>query len=96
MITERVMLQDDPKFRQAMRARNPEQRLRAFLHHCQGKRECPYTNAPQPIYRLDGVKISLEFPKPKSDDDAPAETGDRKQVPASADWFGFLCAQMTS
>jgi len=63
-----------------MRARNPEQRLRAFLHHCQGKRECPYTNAPQPVYRLDGVKISLEFPKPKSDDDAPAETGDRKQA----------------
>ena len=76
----RHLLQDDPKFKQAMRARNPEQRLRAFLHHCQGKRECPYTNAPQPVYRLDGVKISLEFPKPKSDDDAPAETGDRKQV----------------
>ena len=63
-----------------MRARNPEQRLRAFLHHCQGKRECPYTNAPQPLYRLDGVKISLEFPKPKSEDDAPAEAGDRKQA----------------
>ena len=72
--------QDDVKFKQAIRARNPEQRLRAFLHICQGKKECPYTNAPQPTYRLDGLKIMMEFPKPKGDEDAPPDTGDRKQV----------------
>lgn len=67
----------------AIKARKPEQRLRAFLGHCQGRKECPYTNAPQPSYRMDGMKIMMEFPKPKTDDDLPPEQADRKQVPFS-------------
>ena len=63
-----------------MRARNPEQRLRAFLAGCSGKKECPYTNAPQPHYKMDGMKIMAEFPKPKNDDDILPDTIDRKQV----------------
>ena len=63
-----------------MRAKKPEQRLRTFLGFCQPKKECPYTNAPQPTYRIDGMRIMMEFPKPKADDDLPAEQADRKQV----------------
>lgn len=68
------------KYKLAMRAKKPEQRLRTFLGFCQPKKECPYTNAPQPTYRMDGMKIMMEFPKPKADDDLPPEQADRKQV----------------
>ena len=73
-------LQTDVKYKLAMRAKKPEQRLRTFLGFCQPKKECPYTNAPQPMYRIDGMRIMMEFPKPKADDEMPAEQADRKQV----------------
>ena len=57
--------QDDPKFKAAMRTRNPEQRLRAFLALCGGKRFDEETGAPQPAYRMDSMRIMAEFPKPK-------------------------------
>jgi hypothetical protein len=81
--------QDDPAYKQATRSRNPEARLRAFMHVCANKKECPYTSAPQPHYRLDGLKITAEFPKPKVDDDIMPDTIDRKQVPP---WLLFLVA----
>ena len=78
-------LQTDVKYKLAMRAKKPEQRLRTFLGFCQPKKECPYTNAPQPMYRIDGMRIMMEFPKPKADDDMPAEQADRKQVRGTYD-----------
>jgi hypothetical protein len=77
-------LQTDVKYKLAMRAKKPEQRLRTFLGFCQPKKECPYTNAPQPMYRMDGMRIMMEFPKPKADDDLPAEQADCKQVQNTA------------
>jgi hypothetical protein len=63
-----------------MRARNPEARLRAFLALCGAKRVCEHTGGPQPQYRMDGMRIMAEFPKPK-DDDAAESVADveRKQ-----------------
>ena len=77
--------QTDVKYKLAMRAKKPEQRLRTFLGFCQPKKECPYTNAPQPMYRIDGMRIMMEFPKPKADDEMPAEQADRKQVRGTQD-----------
>jgi DNA-directed RNA polymerase beta' subunit len=57
--------QDDPKYKQAMRTRNPEQRLRAFLALCGSKRFDEETGAPQPAYRMDSMRLMAEFPKPK-------------------------------
>ena len=62
------MRQDDAKYKQAMRARNPELRLKAFLALCGSKRVCEHTGGPQPQYRMDGMRIMAEFPKPKDDD----------------------------
>ena len=76
-------MQDDPKYKQAMRARKPEQRLRAFLALCGGKRVCDFTGGPQPQYRLESMRIMAEFPKPKDDDDLAPEAAseiERKQA----------------
>ena len=64
-------LQDDPKYKAAMRTRNPEQRLRAFLQLCGSKRFDEETGAPQPAYKLDSMRIMAEFPKPKVRAGAP-------------------------
>ena len=58
--------QDDPKFKAAMRTRNPEQRLRAFLALCGSRRFDEETGAPQPAYKMDSMRIMAEFPKPKA------------------------------
>lgn len=64
-------LQEDPKYKMAMKVRNPERRLRAFTSICQVKRTCELTGAAQPTYRLEHgtMKIMAEFPAPKGDDD---------------------------
>ena len=49
-----------------MRTRNPEQRLRAFLALCGGRRFDEETGAPQPAYKMDSMRIMAEFPKPKA------------------------------
>lgn len=59
-------LQDDPKFKQASRIREPEQRLRAFLALCGSKRFDEETGAPQPQYKLETMRIMAEFPRPKA------------------------------
>lgn len=78
-----LLLEDDPKYKDAKRARNPEQRLRRFLVACQGKRVCEHTGGAQPIYRIEHgtMKIMAEFPKPKASDmeDAPLDAAERKQ-----------------
>lgn len=58
-------LQDDPKFKQAIRTKSPEARLRAFVALCGSKRFDEETGAPQPAYRLEVTRIMAEFPRPK-------------------------------
>ncbi|BDA48126.1 probable DNA-directed RNA polymerase II subunit RPB1 [Coccomyxa sp. Obi] len=65
---------DDPKFKQAIRTKNPEARLRAFVALCGSKRFDEETGAPQPAYRLEVTRIMAEFPRPK-DDDADIDMG---------------------
>jgi hypothetical protein len=61
-----MCIQDDPKFKQAMRTKNAEARLRAFVALCGSKRFDEETGAPQPAYKLDGpLRIMAEFPRPK-------------------------------
>jgi DNA-directed RNA polymerase II subunit RPB1 len=79
-----MVLPEDPKYKAAMKVRNPERRLRAFTSVCQSKRTCEHTGGPQPTYRLEHgtLKIMAEFPKPKDDDDeamAAMEAVERKQ-----------------
>ncbi|KAL3142999.1 DNA-directed RNA polymerase II subunit rpb1 [Trebouxia sp. C0009 RCD-2024] len=74
------MSQDHPKYKQAMRARKPEAKLRIILGACQGVTKDEASGAPQPKYRLDGLRIMMEFPKPKDDEEQAAENiTERKQ-----------------
>jgi hypothetical protein len=59
-----LALQDDPKYKQAMRVRNPEARLRAFLAIC-GSMRTDDSGGQQPKYRMDTFRIMAEFEKPK-------------------------------
>lgn len=45
------MSQDHPKYKQAMRARKPEAKLRIILGACQGVTKDEASGAPQPKYR---------------------------------------------
>ena len=75
------MVQEDAKYKQARRVRNREQRLRAFLNLCGGKRLDEESGGLQPAYRVDGLGIRAEFPKPKGDDDMDlGDNIERKQV----------------
>lgn len=51
-----------------MRARNPEQRLRAFLAICASKRTDLDGANTQPAYRSEGLKITAEFGKRKDEE----------------------------
>ena len=46
-----VFMQDHPKYKQAMRARKPEAKLRIILGACQGVTKDEASGAPQPKYR---------------------------------------------
>ncbi len=73
--------QEDPRIAHGQRIRSPEARLRYFSNTCAGKKTCEVSGAPLPVYRVDGLKVMMEFPKPKGDAaDAAEATGDRKQV----------------
>ena len=75
------MIQDDPKFKMARRVKSGEQRLRAFLNICGSKRVDEESGGLQPAYRVDGIIIRAEFPKPKGDDDIDlGDNIERKQV----------------
>ena len=45
------IMQDHPKYKQAMRARKPEAKLRIILGACQGVTKDEASGAPQPKYR---------------------------------------------
>ena len=71
--------QAEPKYLQGLRIQDPDKRLRHIVGMCGHKRMDEATGAPQPAYKFDGMKIMMEFPKPKNEDEGP-ETGERKQV----------------
>ena len=52
---------EDPRFAQIMRVKNPKQRLRKFTDACKTRTVCPSSGTPQPQYRLEGMKITAEF-----------------------------------
>lgn len=79
-----LVLQDDPAYMQALRARNPETRLRIFLKACQTKRVCEHTGQKQPKYRLDGMRILAEFDAKGGDEEMEgAPEAERKFVSAN-------------
>lgn len=59
-----TLVQDDPKYKQALRVKNPEARLRAFLAIC-GSMRTDDSGGQQPKYRMDTFRIMAEFEKPK-------------------------------
>lgn len=79
----------DPKYLQALRIMDPEKRLRAIVAMCANKRVDEATGGLQPSYRLTGIRIDMEFPKPKNEDDGP-ETGERKQELTAAHAYEIL------
>lgn len=51
LVMIRSSVQDHPKYKQAMRARKPEAKLRIILGACQGVSKDEASGAPQPKYR---------------------------------------------
>lgn len=82
--------QEDPKYKAAMKVRNPERRLRVWASLCQTKRVCEHTGGPQPTYRLEHstLKIMAEFPRPKADDDELASEAVQERKIVSAGTVG--------
>ena len=68
---------EDPKFAQLMRIKNPKNRLKKLTDACKTKTVCPYTGTAQPQYRLEGMKITAEFKQP---DGNSSGGGERKVV----------------
>jgi DNA-directed RNA polymerase II subunit RPB1 len=69
---------EDPKFAQLMRIKNPKNRLKKLTDACKTKTVCPYTGTAQPQYRLEGMKITAEFKH--RDEELLPEGGERKVV----------------
>ena len=69
---------EDPKFAQLMRIKNPKNRLKKLTDACKTKTVCPYTGTAQPQYRLEGMKITAEFKQ--RDEELLPEGGERKVV----------------
>ena len=69
---------NDARFIQSQRIQDPDKRLRAIVGMCAGKKTDENTGAPQPSYKFEGLKIILEFPKPKNEEDAP-DIGELRQ-----------------
>lgn len=76
--------QSDPKYALGVKRAKPEARLKYFTALCGGKRHDDRSGAPQPAYRLDSMKIIMEFPKPKdpSAADAMPEAERRQELSA--------------
>jgi DNA-directed RNA polymerase II subunit RPB1 len=73
--------QDDPKYLELVRIRNPKSRLRRFVDACKTKQFCPETGQPQPTFRMEGGKIMAEYRERKRSDeeeDLPSGPVDRK------------------
>lgn len=92
--TSQLLLpKDDPRYRLGLLRAKPEARLRYFTALCASKRVDEATGAPQPSYRLEGVKIVLEFPKPKNADDPIASQipeSERRQELSAARCYDIL------
>jgi DNA-directed RNA polymerase II subunit RPB1 len=74
--------QDDPKYRELLRIRNPKARLRRFVDACKSKTACPATGQPQPSFRMDAGKIAAEYRERKrsDDEDDMPDVAERKQT----------------
>eukprot|EP00879_Flechtneria_rotunda_P006150 GHRR01006467.1.p1 GENE.GHRR01006467.1~~GHRR01006467.1.p1 ORF type:complete len:1335 (+),score=429.51 GHRR01006467.1:359-4363(+) len=71
---------DDPKYRAGLMLRKPQARLRHFVAACASKRFDDAGGNPQPSYKLEAMKILMEFPKPKDPEAAGAMADvERKQ-----------------
>uniref|UniRef100_A0A7S0YI02 DNA-directed RNA polymerase subunit n=1 Tax=Polytomella parva TaxID=51329 RepID=A0A7S0YI02_9CHLO len=65
--SSRILLEkDDVAYRSGIRIRDPEKRLQHFLKFCSNKTEDIQTKGPQPKYRLDGVRIMMDFSTSKN------------------------------
>ncbi|KAF8072459.1 NRPB1 [Scenedesmus sp. PABB004] len=81
----------DPKYRAGLLLRKPQARLRHFVGACASKRYDDAGGNPQPAYKLEGVKILMEFPKPKDEEAASAMAEvDRKQELSAAECYRIL------
>ncbi|GBF88296.1 DNA-directed RNA polymerase II subunit 1 [Raphidocelis subcapitata] len=70
----------DPKYALGLKRTKPEARLRYFMGICGSKKFDDRSGAPQPKYRLDSMKILMEFPVPKDPHAADAmPESERKQ-----------------
>ena len=72
--------------------RKPEQRLRYFVHLCSGKKQDEASGGIQPKYKLESMKIIMEFPKPNPKDgetEGALPESERKQV-SSCGLFDML------
>ena len=85
---------EDPRFAQIMRVKNPKQRLRKFTDACKTRTVCPSSGTPQPQYRLEGMKITAEF-KQRGEEDQLPEGGERKQIVTAERAYEILTVSYT-
>eukprot|EP00877_Chromochloris_zofingiensis_P013598 jgi/Chrzof1/8492/Cz03g13040.t1 len=86
-----LISKDDPKYQHAMRLKKPEARLRFFTNASAGKRHDDASGGSQPSYKLESMKIIMEFPKPKNPDEQNAiPENERKQELSAAKCYEIL------
>ena len=71
--------QDDPQYARCLAVRNPQARLAAFLKACAGKKADDVTGSPQPAYRVDGPRVTAEFPRGRDGEATAPDGGERRQ-----------------
>ena len=71
--------QDDPQYARCLAIRNPQARLAAFLKACAGKKADDVTGSPQPAYRVDGPRVTAEFPRGRDGEATAPDGGERRQ-----------------
>jgi DNA-directed RNA polymerase II subunit RPB1 len=80
--TSQILLPaDTDKYKAGLRIKNPEHRLRYFSKCCASMKLNPTTGAPQPQYRLEGARITAEFPIQKGEEMQGYAEG-RQDLPA--------------
>jgi DNA-directed RNA polymerase II subunit RPB1 len=65
-----------------LRIKTNEAKLRHFLVACGSVKEEAETGNPQPVYKVDGMKVFYEFPKSKKDSDTPCYTETKQELTA--------------
>eukprot|EP00798_Chlamydomonas_sp_ICE-L_P031184 gene31184-6328_t len=77
--TSRLLIdKEDPKYIHGLKIKSSDARLRHFVGACSNKRMDEATGNLQPAYKMDGMKIMCEFPKPKGEEEG-TDNGERKQ-----------------